>query len=69
MVHLLSNMPRSTYEELLTEVIPGSAPMDPPEEQFEGFSTEAVSALVGYLERRLKEEVSRLVRSTQTEFC
>lgn len=55
-VHLLSNMPRSTYEELLTEVIPGSAPMDPPEEQFEGFSTEAVSALVGYLERRLKEE-------------
>ncbi|EEC11345.1 hypothetical protein IscW_ISCW008540 [Ixodes scapularis] len=55
-VHLLSNMPRSTYEELLTEVIPGSAPMDPPEEQFEGYSTEAVSALVGYLERRLKEE-------------
>ncbi|CAN8003886.1 unnamed protein product [Ixodes pacificus] len=55
-VHLLSNMPRSTYEELLKEVIPGSAPMDLPEEQFEGFSTEAVSALVGYLERRLKEE-------------
>ncbi|CAN7998972.1 unnamed protein product, partial [Ixodes hexagonus] len=55
-VHLLSNMPRSTYEELLTEVIAGSAPMDPPEEQFEGFNTEAVSTLLGYLERRLKEE-------------
>lgn len=48
-VHVLSNMPRSTYEELLS---PGHG--DESEElEFEGFNIEAVNALLDYLEKRL----------------
>lgn len=68
-VHLLWNMPRSTYEELLTEVIPGSAQTDPPEEQFEGFNVEAVSTLVTYLERRLKEDALCKQDSSGRQMC
>uniref|UniRef100_A0A2R5LMH2 Putative signaling protein ric-8/synembryn regulates neurotransmitter secretion n=2 Tax=Ornithodoros turicata TaxID=34597 RepID=A0A2R5LMH2_9ACAR len=59
-VHVLSNMPRSTYEELLS---PGHGDGNEGLE-YEGFNIEAVNALLDYLEKRL--DTSSLKNQSQS---